>query len=52
MKEKKKRKKRKKRKKKKKNKQKKKQIFFSPFEDNGLLFWAPDVRCERSEVVL
>ena len=27
--------------------------FFLPvFEDNGLLFWLPDVLCQRSEVVL
>ena len=24
----------------------------SPFEDNGLLFWVPDVLCWHSEVVL
>ena len=24
----------------------------SPFKDNGLLFWVPDVLCQRSEVVL
>ena len=24
----------------------------SPFEDNGLLFWVPDVLCQSSEVVL
>ena len=24
----------------------------SPFEDNGLLFWVPDVLCQHSEVVL
>ena len=24
----------------------------SPFEDNGLLFWVPDVLCPHSEVVL
>ena len=24
----------------------------SPFEDNGLLFWVPDVFCKHSEVVL
>ena len=23
-----------------------------PFEDNGLLFWVPDVLCQHSEVVL
>ena len=28
-------------------------IFFLPSsEDNGLLFWAPDVLCRHSEVVL
>ena len=28
-------------------------IFFLPtFEDNGLLFWVPDVLCQHSEVVL
>ena len=28
-------------------------IFFLPtFEDNGLLFWVPDVLCWHSEVVL
>ena len=28
-------------------------IFFLPhFEDNGLLFWVPDVLCPHSEVVL
>ena len=28
-------------------------IFFPPpFEDNGLLFWVPDVLCRHSEVVL
>ena len=27
-------------------------FFISPFEDNGLLFWAPDVLCRHSEVVL
>ena len=27
--------------------------FFLPFfEDNGLLFWVPDVLCQHSEVVL
>ena len=26
--------------------------FPSPFEDNGLLFWVPDVLCRHSEVVL
>ena len=25
---------------------------LSPFEDNGLLFWMPDVLCQHSEVVL
>ena len=24
----------------------------SPFKDNGLLFWVPDVLCRHSEVVL
>ena len=24
----------------------------SPFEDNALLFWVPDVLCQHSEVVL
>ena len=24
----------------------------SPFKDNGLLFWVPDVLCQHSEVVL
>ena len=24
----------------------------SPFKDNGLLFWVPDILCRRSEVVL
>ena len=24
----------------------------SPFEDNGMLFWVPDVLCQHSEVVL
>ena len=24
----------------------------SPFEDNGLLFWVPDVLCHHSEVLL
>ena len=24
----------------------------SPFEDNGLSFWVPDVLCQHSEVVL
>ena len=27
-------------------------FFLPPFEDNGLLFWVPDVLCWRSEVVL
>ena len=27
-------------------------IFLPPFEDNGLLFWVPDVLCQHSEVVL
>ena len=29
-------------------------LYFSlpPFEDNGLLFWVPDVLCWHSEVVL
>ena len=27
-------------------------FVLSPFEDNGLLFWVPDVLCQRSEVVL
>ena len=27
-------------------------IFLPPFEENGLLFWVPDVLCQRSEVVL
>ena len=26
--------------------------FPSPFEDNGLHFWMPDVLCQHSEVVL
>jgi len=26
--------------------------FSTPFEDNGLLFWVPDVLCRHSEVVL
>ena len=25
---------------------------LSPFEDNGLLFWVPDVLCRHSKVVL
>ena len=28
------------------------QHHSSPFEDNGLLFWVPDVLCHHSEVVL
>ena len=27
-------------------------FFLPPFEDNGLLFWVPDVLCWHSEVVL
>ena len=27
-------------------------FVLPPFEDNGLLFWVPDVLCQRSEVVL
>ena len=27
-------------------------FFRPPFEDNGLLFWVPDVLCWHSEVVL
>ena len=27
-------------------------FLLSPFEDNGLLFWVPDVLCQYSEVVL
>ena len=27
-------------------------FFLLPFEDNGLLFWVPDVLCRHSEVVL
>ena len=27
-------------------------FFLPPYEDNGLLFWVPDVLCRRSEVVL
>ena len=27
-------------------------FFLSPFKDNGLLFWVPDVLCWHSEVVL
>ena len=27
-------------------------FFPSPFEDNGLPFWVPDVLCQHSEVVL
>ena len=26
-------------------------FFLPPFEDNGLLFWVPDVLCQHSEVV-
>ena len=26
-------------------------FFLPPFEDNGLLFWVPDVFCRHSEVV-
>ena len=26
-------------------------FFLPPFEDNGLLFWVPDVLCWHSEVV-
>ena len=26
--------------------------FSTPFEDNGFLFWVPDVLCRHSEVVL
>ena len=26
-------------------------FFLPPFEDNGLLFWVPDVLCRHSEVV-
>ena len=26
-------------------------FFLPPFEDNGLLFWVPDVLCQPSEVV-
>ena len=37
--------KRKKKNKKQKNKKRKKNFFSPSFEDNGLLFWAPDVRC-------
>ena len=27
-------------------------FFLPPIEDNGLLFWVPDVLCQHSEVVL
>ena len=27
-------------------------FFLPPFDDNGLLFWVPDVLCRHSEVVL
>ena len=27
-------------------------FFLPPFEDNGLLFWVPDVLCWHSDVVL
>ena len=27
-------------------------LFLPPLEDNGLLFWVPDVLCWHSEVVL
>ena len=27
-------------------------FFRPPFEDNGLLFWVPDILCQHSEVVL
>ena len=27
-------------------------FFLPPFEDNGLLFWVPNVLCRQSEVVL
>ena len=27
-------------------------FFLPPFEDNGLLFWVPDILCRHSEVVL
>ena len=27
-------------------------FVLPPFEDNGLLFWAPDLLCQHSEVVL
>ena len=27
-------------------------FVLPPFEDNGLLFWVPDVLCQHSEVVL
>ena len=27
-------------------------FFLPPFEDNGLLFWVPDLLCQHSKVVL
>ena len=27
-------------------------FFLPPFEDNGLLFWVPDVLCQHSEAIL
>ena len=27
-------------------------FFLLPLEDNGLLFWVPDILCQHSEVVL
>ena len=27
-------------------------FFLPPFDDNGLLFWVPDILCQHSEVVL
>ena len=27
-------------------------FFLPPLEDNGLLFWVPDILCRHSEVVL
>ena len=27
-------------------------FFLPPFEENGLLFWVPDVLCQHSDVVL
>ena len=27
-------------------------FFLPPFEDNGLLFWVPDILCQLSEIVL